>query len=154
LTYKNTGIEPIILDKISATIVDRYMVSRSTKDAAVGKYSQEVRAEDFGGNYGIEPQSLPGLSRFVIIKPGEAHIVDGPWTTASLVVNNSVPHAIGALVSGTYVLQVQVDTWPYLSDVKQVRSKWKERGYLWSTSLTSVPMPFTIDSHHPIRKCI
>src|SRR5260370_691276 len=68
LTYKNTGVEPIILDRRSATIVDRYVVSRSMKDAA--KYAQEVRAEDFGGNYGMDPKSQPDLSHFVIIRPG------------------------------------------------------------------------------------
>ena len=154
LTYKNTGKEPIILDKVSVTIVDRYVVSRSMKDAAIRKYAQEVRAEDLGGNYGMDPKSRPDLSHFVIIRPGEAHSVDGPWTTASLVVNNGAPHTKGALVTGTYFLQVQVDTWSYFSDVKQLRINWQDHGYLWTESLTSVPLPFTIEGSRPIRNCI
>jgi hypothetical protein len=153
LTYKNTGKEPIILDRMSATIVDRYLVSRSMKDAANRKYAQEGRADDFGGNYGVDPKSHPDLSHFVIIRPGEAHSVDGPWTTAGLVVNNAPPQTKGGLVIGTYFLQVQVDTWPYFSDVKQLRINRQDHGYLWTESLISVPLPFTIEGSRPIRKC-
>ena len=72
LTYKNTGKEPIILDKVSVTILGRYVVSRSLKDAGIRKYAQEVRAEDFGGNYGRDHRSRPepDLSHFVITRPG------------------------------------------------------------------------------------
>lgn len=154
LTYKNTGGEPIILDRMSATIVDRYVVSRSLKDAANRKYAQEGRADDFGGNYGMDPKSHPDLSHFVIIRKGEVYSVDGPWTTAGLVVNNGAPQTKGALVTGTYFLQVQVDTWSYFSDVKQLRINWQDHGYLWTESLTSVPLPFTIEGSRSIRKCI
>ncbi len=154
LTYNNTGKEPIILDRASTTIVDRYMVSRTMKDAAIRKYAQEVRTEDFGGDYGIDVKAALDLSHFAIIRPGETYSVDGPWTTASLVVNNGALQTKGALVTGTYFLQVQVDTWSYSLDVRQLRIKWQDHGYLWSQSLTSVPMPFTIESQRSIRKCI
>jgi len=154
LTYTNTGKQPIILDKVSATIVDRYIVSLSTKDAAMKNYQQEVRAEDLGNNYGLDPKARPELSHFIIIGPGEAHSVDGPWTTASLVINNGEIQTKGGLVKGTYFLQVQVDTWSYLSDEKQLRSRWQDRGYLWSEPLTSVPQTFTIEGSRPLKKCI
>jgi hypothetical protein len=151
LTYRNTGSKPIILDKRSVAIVDRHLVSRSLKDAVSRKYAQELRPEDFGANYGIDPHSPPDLSQFVIIRPGNAHEVDD---TAGLVVDDGTPVTKGALRAGPYFLQAEVGTWPYSSDIQpQLRLKWREQGYLWSQSLTSAPLSFAVEKNRPIRKC-
>jgi len=151
LTYKNTGAEPLIIDKRAVKIIDRYMVSRSLKDAMNRSYLQEVRAEDFGGNYGLDPKAEPDLSGFTILKPGEAYDIDGP--TTSFIVEDERPNAKGSLFAGAYFLQVQVDTWSYSTNTAELRRRWKNQGYLWSNPLVSVPMSFSVQKNRQVRTC-
>jgi hypothetical protein len=130
------------------------MAGRSVRAIAAGKYDQEARAHDyFGADYGLDFTSPPDISEFKIIRPGESHEVDGPWTTVSFIVDDGTTLPKGYLPLGSYFLQIRVGFWPYFSDLKVWRKKWRDQGYLWSEPLTSIPMPFTVQKDRPIVKC-
>jgi len=153
LSYKNTGTEPLIIDKRAVKIVDRYMVSRNLKDATNRNYVVEMRAEDFGGNYGWDAKTEPAWSGFALLQPGEAYEIDDRSATTTFIVDDDRPNAKGSLFAGDYFLQVQVDTWSYSGNAVELRRRWKDQGYLWSNPLISTPMSFSVQKSRQIRPC-
>ncbi|HEV8428741.1 MAG TPA: hypothetical protein VGQ41_12645 [Pyrinomonadaceae bacterium] len=142
--FINSGGESIILDKRSS-IVPRFTVSRNAQDAAAGKH--KIMVEYLIGIDGqvLTLNPIPDESQFVILRAGESHVEDHPF---------SIPAGDKKLKAGSYVLQLSVLTWHYprASNI-QWREKWADRGYLWTDSLRSMPMTFTIPKVLPIEKC-
>ena len=48
---------------------------------------------------------------------------------------------------GNYFLQLKVTTWYYLVPPEMYREKWRDKGYLWSQNMTSLPMAFTVNKN-------
>jgi hypothetical protein len=145
---------PIILDKRSS-IVAHHMVSRDLREAASKRYQEEAHYEDSGPNIPVSRELPTDDSNFVIIRPGESFKVESAWTRVNFCLNDGTPHFKDCLHAGSYFLQVEVGTWLYATEkiATKLRHQWKDKGYLWSDSLTSLPMPFTLQANHPISKC-
>jgi hypothetical protein len=142
--FTNGGGETIILDKRSS-IVQGFTVSRNAQQAAAGRHKMYVAFL-----LGIDGKLLtldpsPDESQFVILKSGESHAEDHAF---------SIPSDDKKLTPGNYVLQLGVLTWNYprASNI-QWREKWRRNGYLWTDSVTSIPMLFNIRKQPPIERC-
>ena len=147
-TFRNTGEEPVILDKRSFVI--RSLVSRSLNAAIGRKYVQEVRADVFADSFPMDPS---GLSDFVILQPTETYDLQTEQTRVSLYVAGNKKASKDDLRPGNYFLQVEVATWTYLRNSEQFRQRWRTNGVLWSEGLTSQPMAFVIEQNRSISKC-
>ena len=55
---------------------------------------------------------------------------------------------------GLNFLQIVVLTWyyPRASNIKW-RDQWQTKGYLWSDPITSIPMPFKVETNAPVLDC-
>jgi len=146
--FRNVGDEPVILDKLS--FVDRTLVSMSLKAAASKKYQQKIRAHLYADTFPVNPTDL---SDFAIIGPGEVFDLESGQTRVSLFVSEGKHQSKDHLPPGNYFLQVDVATWTYFGDAKQLRVKWRDKGRLWSEGVTSQPMPFAVKQNRPIVKC-
>jgi hypothetical protein len=142
--FTNGGGETIILDKRSS-IVQGFTVSRNAQQAAAGKHKMDVEFL-----LGIDGQLLtldriPDESQFVILKWGDSHAENHAFI---------IPSGHKKLSPGNYVLQLGVLTWHYAraSNIEW-RNKWRDKGYLWTNSVTSIPMPFTIQKQASLEKC-
>ena len=142
LKYKNVGTEPILLYKKSA-LIHRSMISRNLKAASRGNYEREtsshfidvktMRAAGF-------LERLPEESDFLTLRPGETHSVE---TVYGVNPHGDLSQKKG-LASAQYFIQVMVTTWYFYDDPKEYREKWRDNGYLWTQSVKSQPMSFTI----------
>jgi hypothetical protein len=141
--FRNAAGETIILDK-RRSIVPGYTISRSAKQAAAGEH--KLVAHRLIGNTGelMTLSPLPDESQFIILKSGESHSLNARFSIG----------LDGDLSPGAYVLQLSVLTWHYpnASNI-QWREKWRQKGYLWTDSITSQPMSFTVEKNYPVAKC-
>ena len=143
-TFRNGGGESVVLDKRSS-IVPYYTVSRNAELAAIGKYEIEAHVL-----YGIDGelmslQAIPDESQFITLKAGDSHARDHAF---------SIPLETKELKPGNHVLRVSVLTWHYAKASNiEWREKWRAKGYLWTNSVTSQPMPFIIDKHPKFVRC-
>jgi hypothetical protein len=140
LEFTNVGNEPILLYRESSLIA-RYMISRSRKSAHAKKH--EINVAPFYGllGLGLHPEEPVDDSSFVTLKPGESHSLE-----------KNLDLHIGKVGSrqhpsvGEHFLQIRVATWyyqPFLAD--ELRHKWRQKGFLWSDAITSLPMPFAVE---------
>jgi hypothetical protein len=153
-TFKNTGRENIILDK-GSSIVGRHLVSRDLKGVATKKYEEEGRSEYDAGPY-TQTLNVPAdMSDFIILAPGEVYEVESGWTRVHFTVNDGSPHSEAGLSFGPHFLRIQVGTWPNASEtaVSRMRRQWRDKGFLWTETVTSLPMQFTVDRNRPISNC-
>lgn len=142
LTYKNVGTEPILLYKKSS-LIHRSMISRTLKAALRGRYEQETFSHFIAMKTMREAgflERLPEESDFLTLRPGETHSVetvygvkpDDDWSPKN------------GLASTQRFIQVMVTTWYFYDDPREYRDKWRDKGYLWTQSVKSQPMLFTI----------
>ena len=141
LTYTNDGPRPILLDRKS-TLIYRTMVSKSLKAAASQRYIEDQTFYFTDLNKaGMRGASDPEEQAFIRLEPGESYtVLDEP----EVVLSTGPKTAKEFLSGGDYFLQVQVATWYYWADWKEYRERWSDKGYLWSSNMTSEPMPFTV----------
>ena len=154
LVFQNVGREPIILDKRGSTIafVTSYMVSVSREAAAAKRYEQVWRTEDFGFREVASDRNDP--SNFIILTPGERYNVESPQSRVSLPISDGTSSSRDYLALGTHFIQVNVGTLLAPSTaLAQLKSRWRNKGYLWSRPLTSEPMPFVVERGRPITQC-
>jgi hypothetical protein len=147
LNYRNTGTVPVILYKKSS-VGNRYMISHSLKEAAAQKY-----LEDSSGFDAIESAQiyLPEEKFFAILKPSESYSLETVFNTT---VYDGSKDSEDDLRPGSYFLQLEISTWYYLaSDPNEFREKWREKGFLWTRPVTSLPMPFTVEEMPPVVPC-
>jgi hypothetical protein len=139
LIFSNKGKGPVVLDKrwrSSST----YLVSRSFENAIKKKYESIVHI--LGG---VDPaDSVPDESSFILLKPGQSYSLK---QTVRL-------HNRKSMRAGHHVLQMVVNNWPYFraSNIEW-RERFRNRGYLWTDSITSVPMPFMLAKKATIVEC-
>lgn len=142
--FRNEKGETILLDKRSS-IVPGYAVSRNAQLAVAGKHK-------IVGHYllGIDGklmtlQPIPDISQFVTLKAGDSY---------SAAYEFSVLPSTKKLSPGSYVLQLSVLTWHYAAASNiDWREKWRDKGYLWTDTLTSQLMAFAIDKQPEIIQC-
>lgn len=146
-TFKNTGSEPVILDK--ASFITRSLVSTSMKAAAAQKYITEIKSDA----YGVLPLRPNDLSKFAILKPGEVYELESDQTRESFLMSDNEENRQDRLLPGSYFLQVEVGTWTYLENARNFQKRWRDQGYLWFEGITSEPMLFTIEKDRSLTKC-
>jgi hypothetical protein len=151
LRYRNTGAEPIILGKYSASY-QRYAISRDEEAARKG---HKERAVDILLNsFTLNPtrSRTPPSERFVILKSGEFYELDTKAIQISYLYLNS--DEVQRFRKGNHVLQVTVSTWDEPVALAQELSViWRASGVLWWQGVTSKPMPFKIEKPVSTIKC-
>ena len=152
LRYFNSGDQPIILYRQSNTIMT-YFISKTIADADAEKYEQKY--SPMQSPVGLaEPleSERPNPERFIILKPAASYdtttqadfpfIFDGNSEDASL------------LRAGRHLLQLRVQTWSERQGVTMsLRERWSSYGYLWTRSIVSQPMMFSIPEHPQVVGC-
>lgn len=152
LRYFNSGDQSVILYRQSNTIVT-YFISKNIDEAERENYEQKYSPmqSSVGPSDPVESER-PNPERFVILKPAASYdtttqadfpfIFDGKSKDASL------------LRPGSHVLQIRVRTWSEQQDVTiSLRERWSGYGYLWTSSIVSRPMTFTIAKHPQLVGC-
>jgi hypothetical protein len=139
LNFSNKGEGPVVLERRWRSS-SAYLVSRTFENAIKKKYEFIVHKLR-----GYDPTDLvPDESSFILLKPGESYSLE-----QTLRLNNRK-----SMRAGHHVLQMVVDNWPYLraSNIEW-RERFRNRGYLWTDSTTSVPMPFMLAKKATIVEC-
>jgi len=135
LRYTNVGSRPIILFKYSSGI-SRVLVSRDIRSAAKRKYEYDAHQYLIATKVRLKPvdELDPNESLYVILKQGDYYEIE------------TDVYFVGQLRTGDRVLQVKVWTWydGSQAELTRLREKWQQFGYLWSKTVTSLPMPITI----------
>lgn len=150
LNFTNVGKESIVLDKRSS-VIPKYTVSRSAKAAAEKKYEMKVHRLIGLDSAGLSYDSILDESHFVTLKSGESYSLNEGF---SLPVYHGTDNKEDSLRAGNYVLQIAVSTWyyPRVSNVKG-REQWRQKGYLWSDAVTSLPMSFKVEKNRSVVEC-
>jgi hypothetical protein len=141
--FHNVKGETILLDKRSS-IAPGYKISLNAQLAAAGKH--EIVVHYFYGISGelMALDSTPDISQFVSVKSGDSYSAEHDFVI--------LPDK--KLRPGSYVLQFSVLTWHYAAASNiEWREKWHDKGYLWTNSLMSQPMPFIIDKDPKFAQC-
>jgi hypothetical protein len=124
------------------------MVSANERAAASRRYEAVTHVFVGLDNEGTTgPSDLDEL-RFTLLKTGESYEVKDAFSM------KAEDESGKPLRAGTHLLQLLVATWyyPAVSNVEW-REKWRDKGYLWSDSLVSDPMPFTVPKRPAVRDC-
>lgn len=151
LNYTNKGKNAVILDKRSSVITE-YRMSRSLKNATKKKYAIQAHRLIGLDGAGMTMDSVPNEANFVVLKPGESY-------SLSLVLTSDLdPDSYNdgsRPLRGLNFLQLVVLTWyyPRASNIKW-RDQWQTKGYLWSDPITSIPMPFQVETKAPVVDCL
>lgn len=150
LKYRNTGSDTLILEKGSDE-VSRIQVARSVDDLVAQHFEQNSTLTWVTGGEGSDncfTGSQP-TKCFVSLKPGEIYQVKGRFSLFA--VRDDVRPITGGLFSGGHVVRIQVPTWSKARALaEQLRVRWTDYGVLWTGSVFSAPMPFTI----PLRRSL
>ncbi len=145
--FTNVGQQAMILDRFRP-VVSQYMVSGSQRAASARKYQAHARTLLGLDEEAMDAQSNLDESRFIVLKAGNSYEVK---ETFSLSIQDDRGRP---LRSGRHILQVVVLTWyhPRTSNIEW-REKWSQRGYLWSDSVLSDPMPFVVPKRLSVSHC-
>ncbi len=145
LTYSNAGNRSILLDKKSS-LVYRKLVSKNLKAATESKYEYDesssfidVRSMQTAG---IRVEGAPKKEDFITLKPGESYNLKKDLI---LRLYDGTRDTEGYLHPGIHFLQLKIATWYYFVDAATYREEWRDEGYLWSSNITSVPMPLRVE---------
>jgi hypothetical protein len=150
LTYTNVGRQPILLDKKSS-LIPRSLVSRSLKDAAAEKYESDTTSTFLDvRKAGVRTEAAPEEDAFVTLKPGESYSLEANY---GVHLYDGTKESQDFLRPGNHFLQVRVATWYYLHSPEEYRARWRDKGYLWSQTVTSLPMPFSVNKQNNTLPC-
>lgn len=151
LAFQNTGIVPLLLRK-DGFYIGRYLVRRNLGARRKGKRKVDARLEisgDFVIRNMLQDRAFDE-SPFVRLSPGADHIVQNEIHITSID-DHADPNS---LQPGNYLLQVLVSTWlDTPSTATRFQKEHKSAGYLWTKSVMSEPIPFTISEERAIRGC-
>lgn len=150
LTYTNTARQPILLDKKSSLIYKSF-VSRSLRDATAGRYeytlsSSFIDLRKAGVRTGVKPEE----GAFVLLEPGESYSLETDYGVHLYVGDKGRE---GYLRPGTHFLKLRVMTWYYLDSPETYQEQWRNKGYLWSQNMTSLPMQFNVQEQRNVTPC-
>lgn len=154
LTFTNSGSEPILLRK-EGFFVSRYFVSSDLE--ALNKRRHELNVRGVPSSVMIIKHRLQdkvGLAESLVthLETGASHVA-----TIQLYVpyiyDATDPRA-NALRPGDHVLQLLVWTWldtkPFAASLQK---QWRTRGFLWTETLVSEPVLFTVSNTKTISGC-
>jgi hypothetical protein len=151
LTFQNTGAVPLLLRK-EGFHIGEYLVSRDRGGGRKGKREIEASLEVSG--FWIMDNMLQDRtfneSPFVRLAPQASHSIP---TDIHL---NSIDDIDDpdSLRPGNYLLEVLVNTWfDTRSTATRLQNQYKTEGYLWTKSVMSEPIPFTIAAQKVIKGC-
>lgn len=150
LTYTNVGRQPVLVDKNSSTIY-RSLVSRSLKDAEAKKYEYDSSLSFIDPRgAGVRTEATPEENAFVALKPGESYSLQN---VHQVYLSDGTEDTEDYLRPGNHFLQLRVMTWYYLESPETYRERWRDKGYLWSQNITSLPMQFTVEKRSNVAPC-
>jgi len=152
LRYFNSGNQPVILSRQSNTIMT-YFISQTTSHANREKYEQKYSPMQAAVGIPIPVDTQePNEQIFVILKPAASYEVT---TQAHLpFILDGKDEDSDLLRPGRHVLQIRVRTWSASQEVSiKLRERWRTHGYLWTRSIISRPMTFTIAKHPQVVRC-
>jgi hypothetical protein len=113
--------------------------------ARAGKYEFDVHFLHGIDGELMTLQPIPDESQFVILEAGDSRAENHAF---------SVPGGGKKLSPGNYVLQLSVLTWHYANASNiEWREKWRQKGHLWTNSVTSQPMSFTVYKNPVVTGC-
>ncbi|HEY0730756.1 MAG TPA: hypothetical protein VGD38_21905 [Pyrinomonadaceae bacterium] len=152
LRYFNSGKQAVILSRYSNTIWT-YFISKTFKDAQRKKYEQEYSpTQSLIGESAPVDTEEPNAQEFVILSPGGSYEVTAQAHLPFL--HDGKDDDPSLLRPGTHVLEIRAGTWPGKQDVAtKLRERWRAHGYLWTESIMSQPMTFTIAESPQVVKC-
>jgi hypothetical protein len=135
--FTNMGEQTVILDPFKP-IVSQCMVSINEKAARARNYEvNEHRLVGFNDD-SVSSASVLDESRLILLNKGASYEVAEEFSLSITDDNDKV------LRPGVHVLQVVVATWYHPLSNIEWREKLRDKGYLWSDSVVSDPMPFEI----------
>jgi hypothetical protein len=130
-----------------------YFISKSIVEAHAENYEQKYSPmQSPVGPSDLVESDRPNPERFVILKPSAYYdtitqanfpfLFDGQKQDADL------------LRPGSHILEIRVRTWSEQEDATmRLRERWSTYGYLWTRSIISQPMMFTIAEHPQVVGC-
>lgn len=144
LRFTNVGNEPILLQKKSS-VIGGYMISRTLRKAANRDYLEAASFTLDWTAAGFTPDT-PDRSAFTKLGPGESYSTERELRIPVFEEKD--------LQAGKYFLQIKVPTWYYDPNrSSEFRGRWKQEGFLWTATITSIPMPFEVKRGEPTRPC-
>ena len=150
LRFTNVGSETLVVYRHSLAI-SRQMISRNYNDALEHRYLKEI--EPFVDPILPPPAdaATPDDGLFVTLKPGETHEVDNDVHVLAF---DSSRKSADLLRPGHYFLQITVPTWWFSREsADRLRDRWRDRGFLWTQDLTSVPSPINVEKSPKVINC-
>lgn len=150
VSFANVGNQKVILQR-GGKSVPVAKVSKTVEDSIANRFETTIDYTILAG--GSKPQKLtkrPPLRIFVILSPGETYQT---VTEISLPVprNDPLPPDINP---GNHYLQIEVSMWDQAESEARLKGRsWKNEGFLWSESVVSKPMPFTVRTHPNSEDC-
>lgn len=129
--FTNVGEQTVLLDRITPVVTD-YMVSASEQKALGRKYESIAHLL-----IGINTASFDE-SRIVVLKNGQSYDVKERFSLSASDDQDKPLHP------GTHFLQLIVSTWDRPLSNIEWRQKLADKGYLWTDSILSEPMPFIV----------
>lgn len=86
----------------------------------------------------------PDESSFVTLRSGQSHSID---VDLHLAIYDGMKSTEHFLRPGAHILCIAVWTWYYPpSSAKAFRTRWRSKGVLWSDTVESMPMVFSVES--------
>ena len=149
LEFTNVGAQTIILDRDSSQI-GQMIVSKNDNGVVGDREANPVFTWVSSGEWKATTADLNRL--FVTLMPNETYETT---TTARVFVfrenRSGIPGAVG---NGKHFLRLRVSTWfGSRADADRLQESWKERGKVWTNSVLSEPMPFTVVPNRRLTKC-
>ena len=152
--FANVGQRSVILYEPRA-VPYQQMISSSLQDARSKKYVLDVSLTVLSDKRppNIADTPLPG-KYFRIIPPGATFNSTLATGANVFLKGDDDPGRGDTFAPGEYFLQMSVFTFPYDDNVaKSLSDKWKTSGILWTSNLTSAPMPFKIVKDRKLVDC-
>jgi hypothetical protein len=150
LQYINVGQDQLILYKHDNTVF-REMISHDPQEAMENRYIWDLSLMVITTNDEMINSQVPGTS-FVLLPSG--HSLEAETEVTIFAKRSSKGKESDGLPPGEYFLQVSVSTWPESAGFAEIlRNRWQSFGTLWSSSITSEPMPFKIEGNRKVMNC-
>ena len=151
LRFENAGARKLILYR-GANIFFQVAVRSDLERQPPTQYEVKTTSARYLQR---EPEALEGRSPgrdFVVLAPGQRHQFE---VGVSLpVVRGGRTPGRGEVAAGEHLMVVKVSTW-YESKAlgEKLRERWKKAGLLWTTPVTSEPVPFAAGPGPPSGRC-
>lgn len=145
LTFTNMGRQSLVLYK-NSSVIGRYKVSQPHGEG----YEMDVSPMKTLFTSGLRSDT-PDESLFVTLLPRRSYSLDVEF---HLAISDGTKATKQFLRAGDHLLRIAVWTWYYSpASAKEFRTKWRKKGILWSETVNSLPMAFSVDSQPKLSVC-